>query len=139
MVISDPDNPRSDWLYHNPKRLNLTIMEQISRFTLYRYNGCWEFHGRTNNYGYGRIEYQGRDQQVTHIVWRIMKGKKVRKGFQLNHNCDNPRCYNPDHLYEGTQADNLSDMRERGAQTYFPRPVPVEIKSITQHMKRRFI
>jgi len=99
----------------------LTIMERISLRTIYRDNGCWEFHGHANTYDYPQIEYQGRHQLVSHIAWRIMKGKKIRNGFQLNHDCDNPRCYNPDHLYEGTQADNLRDLRERGPQTYFPK------------------
>jgi hypothetical protein len=30
------------------------------------------------------------------------------------HTCDTPRCWNPDHLYEGTGADNNRDCRERG-------------------------
>src|SRR5258705_13029566 len=119
----------------------LTVMERISLFTVYRDNGCWEYtKGRQE--GYAQIKYQDKAQLVTHIVWRIMHGKKIRKGFQLNHNCDNPHCYNPDHLYKETQADNLHDLRERGPQTYFPKPwvQPSELpEPQSLVMKRRFL
>ncbi len=141
MILRNPDNPRDDALYESPLCQTLTIMERISRLTLYRDNGCWEYHGHVNTHGYPQIHYQDKRQLVSHVVWRIMKGRKIRKGFQLNHNCDNPRCYNPDHLYQGTQADNLRDLRERGAQTYFPRPL--DQRKITEAqpivMKRRFL
>lgn len=33
---------------------------------------------------------------------------------QALHHCDNPPCINPDHLYEGDDADNALDRVERG-------------------------
>lgn len=38
----------------------------------------------------------------------------VPEGKQVNHHCDNPKCYNVEHLYIGTQADNMRDRKERG-------------------------
>jgi hypothetical protein len=33
------------------------------------------------------------------------------------HHCDNPPCCNPDHLFLGTQLDNLKDMINKGRDT----------------------
>lgn len=36
------------------------------------------------------------------------------KGMNVNHHCDNKKCCNPEHLYVGTQAENMRDLAERG-------------------------
>ena len=38
----------------------------------------------------------------------------VPAGLQMNHRCHNVICVNPDHLYPGTQAENLADAVARG-------------------------
>jgi predicted DNA binding protein len=32
----------------------------------------------------------------------------------IAHRCDNPACFNPEHLFLCTQAENLADMRSKG-------------------------
>lgn len=41
-------------------------------------------------------------------------GRPIRPGFNALHTCDNPPCVNEDHLWEGTQAENLADMVAKG-------------------------
>ncbi len=118
-------------LYDHVKHLNLTIMERISRFTIYRENGCWEFHGKLNSQGYGQVEYQGRMQLVSRVSFRLMKGK-IPKGKFVLHTCDNTRCYNPDHLFLGTQAENIADMIAKGRAAW-QESLPTAV------MKRRFL
>ena len=40
-------------------------------------------------------------------------GRKLQPGMQSNHHCDNRGCIQPQHLYEGTQVQNIQDMRDR--------------------------
>lgn len=42
-------------------------------------------------------------------------GRPITKGMLACHTCNHPRCYNPDHLYEGSYSDNILD-RWHGSQ-----------------------
>ena len=75
-------------------------------------NGCWEFNGRKNNGGYGSICFGGekikKDLMVHKLVYKHMKGD-IPKGLCVCHSCDNPPCCNPEHLFLGTNEDNIKD------------------------------
>jgi hypothetical protein len=40
-------------------------------------------------------------------------GRPVAGNLEACHHCDNPPCFNPDHLYEGTHKENMEDMANR--------------------------
>jgi hypothetical protein len=44
---------------------------------------------------------------------QIKLGRELAKGEFALHKCDNPKCNNPDHLYVGTQKENVRDMMDR--------------------------
>ena len=44
----------------------------------------------------------------------LLAGNTLQPGNVIRHTCDVPHCFNPDHLIEGTQADNLRDAIDRG-------------------------
>ena len=74
----------------------------------------WTAH--PNNKGYGVIASGGRFGKplLAHRVsWEIHYGR-IPEGYDVLHSCDNPLCVRPDHLFLGTQLDNLKDMRRKG-------------------------
>lgn len=82
---------------------------------------CWEWkRARTGNQ-YGAIGTgETRPPNTTvvipahHAAFLLHHGRLPEKGKVLRHTCDNMVCCNPAHLVEGTHADNMRDMAERG-------------------------
>jgi hypothetical protein len=73
---------------------------------------CWIWQGAKTYEGYGL-----HDGQVAHrFIWEQEHGP-IPPGMKICHNCpggDNPSCVRLDHLFQGTQADNLADMARKG-------------------------
>jgi hypothetical protein len=78
-------------------------------------SGCWEWTGfYTGKYGAFRIGGKGgRDIRAHRLSWVIQNGP-IPPGMFICHQCDNPRCVNPDHLFVGTPQDNVDDMHAKG-------------------------
>lgn len=74
---------------------------------------CWEWRGTINRYGYGTISVDGKTKLAHRVAYRTWKGP-IATGMFLCHTCDNRKCCNPNHLYQGTHLDNMRDMVERG-------------------------
>lgn len=73
---------------------------------------CWLFTGCVNNKGYGQVRHNGRTMLAHRVAFEIFNGREPN-GVLL-HSCDTPLCCNPAHLTEGTQLENLTDMRNKG-------------------------
>ncbi len=75
---------------------------------------CWPWTGAKKQGGYGKIGKGGDEGWVlTHrVAWEMAHGR-IPEGKVVCHTCDNPSCCNPGHLFIGTQADNLRDMRAK--------------------------
>lgn len=59
----------------------------------------------------GRVRYYGENRYVHRVVFHILKGFNLYGHLQANHKreCPYSLCCNPDHLYAGTQKDNVLD------------------------------
>jgi hypothetical protein len=81
-------------------------------------DSCWLWTGALNAGGYGIISgfVEGKKKSLLahRIVLEKKLGRPILKGFGALHNCNNPPCGNPGHLYEGTQIDNMRDRDEAG-------------------------
>lgn len=68
----------------------------------------------------GRAKVRG--DRAHRVALEIRLGRKLLPGLVACHTCDVDNCVNPDHLWEGTQEDNLKDMRDKSrasTATYF--------------------
>lgn len=76
-------------------------------------NGCWIWIGGKTSDGYGKFYLNGIKRRAHRVAWVIRNGQ-IPEGLNVLHNCDNPSCVNPDHLFLGTQIDNIIDMVSKG-------------------------
>lgn len=76
-------------------------------------SGCWLWLGRLNAKGYGTIFANGGHVLAHRLSFQVFKGSVPTKKCVL-HMCDVRCCVNPEHLYLGTQFENMNDMESRG-------------------------
>jgi hypothetical protein len=80
-------------------------------------NGCWGWCGFRDKRGYARMTVRtaqwARSVGAHRASWVLHNGD-ITADHNVLHHCDNPECVNPAHLYLGTHAQNMRDMKERG-------------------------
>jgi hypothetical protein len=75
---------------------------------------CWEWQAGLLNGGYGFFKYGDKNIPASRMAWILTFGDP--KKLLVLHSCDNPPCCNPNHLFLGTQQDNINDMIKKGRQ-----------------------
>jgi hypothetical protein len=86
------------------------------------YNGtrCWEWIGAINSKGYGHIGVDRKTITAHRISWILTFGEVSNlpnakaHGTCILHHCDNRICVRPDHLFLGTNFDNVQDRTQKG-------------------------
>jgi hypothetical protein len=92
----------------------------LKKFKQESENECWLWIGSKDYYGYGTFWLNGKPEQSHRISYQLSKGE-IPKGIKVLHKCDNPSCVNPNHLFLGTQKDNMSDCKNKGRISKAPR------------------
>lgn len=75
--------------------------------------GCWEWQKGLFSTGYGQMSVKGRNRGAHVVAYEIFNGE-IPEGMLVCHKCDNPICINPEHLFLGTNKDNMEDMVNKG-------------------------
>ena len=78
--------------------------------------GCWVWMGATQVRGYGEILSSNRKMLAHRASYEAFVGP-IPKGMYVCHACDNVYCVHPNHLFLGTQKQNLQDMAAKGRST----------------------
>jgi hypothetical protein len=76
-------------------------------------DGCWIWRGERLPAGYGKIKIAG-GYWLAHRYSKVIERGALSDEFQVCHECDNPSCVRPDHLFLGTPSDNAEDMVVKG-------------------------
>ena len=74
---------------------------------------CWLWTGHTIGKGYGEV----RDYLTNKLVHRVAAElwlPNFSSFLNVLHKCDIPRCFNPEHLFQGTQKENIQDCVTKG-------------------------
>ncbi len=89
--------------------------------------GCWLANPNPKRKGYAFVRVNTKVMRIHRLSYERFHGA-IPTGLLVCHKCDVRNCWNPDHLFLGTAADNNSDMLIKG------RNVPPPIKATPRHV-----
>ncbi len=84
-----------------------------SKVDIHKPDECWLWTGSITRAGYGRIWFQHTRTTTHRVAWELTHGP-IPEGMHICHSCDTPPCVNPDHLWLGTNLDNMHDKSIKG-------------------------
>lgn len=77
-------------------------------------DNCFGWTGTVDVNGYGFIKHNKKYVRTHRVALEYKLGRPIKQNMFACHKCDNPKCINPNHLFEGSHQDNMRDMRNKG-------------------------
>lgn len=82
---------------------------------------CWEWAAARYRSGYGKFGIDNTVHPAHRVAWQIVNGP-IPDGLEVCHDCDNPPCVNPAHLFLATHLENMHDRDRKGRHSSGERP-----------------
>jgi hypothetical protein len=87
--------------------------ELFERQVQHDISGCWVWTGYRNRGGYGVVKQRGKQLLAHRLSWVLAHGD-LPPSLHVLHRCDNRACVRPDHLFLGSNRDNVADRIAKG-------------------------
>jgi len=87
---------------------NETLKRFLSFVDVKTEDECWEWKKTLDKYNYGIFSINSKLFKAHRMSFLFFNGH-LDKSLKICHSCDNPKCVNPYHLWEGTQTQNVQD------------------------------
>jgi hypothetical protein len=94
-------------------RVSCSVNEERFWAKVDKQDTCWVWTASCNPKGYGQFLVNKVPRRAHRLSWEMHNGP-IPAGMQVLHRCDNPSCVRPEHLFLGTNNDNMQDKITKG-------------------------
>ncbi len=101
-----------EWENETREQYLEALSKKFNKFVVKK-DGCWDWNATKNKAGYGSMLHRHKLIKSHRASYMIYNGEIPPSTFVL-HSCDNPSCSNPQHLFLGSNTDNMRDMAKKG-------------------------